>query len=82
MLTSIVLRFTDVTALTVQNGNKDVGAIDSAIYDILVKNGKIDEKKLKVIWKSQELFQYPWALEKNVSEEDMKLIQNAMLDIK
>lgn len=69
------------TALAIQNKTQDVGAIDSAFYNNLVKNGKVDGSKIKVIWQSEELFQYPWAVEKNVSDADIKLIREAMLAI-
>ncbi|MFC0212343.1 phosphate/phosphite/phosphonate ABC transporter substrate-binding protein [Paenibacillus chartarius] len=71
----------DATALAVQNKTQDVGAIDSAIFDNLVKNGKIDGSQFKIIWKSEQLFQYPFAVEKTVPEADIKKIQEAMFAI-
>lgn len=69
------------TALAIQNKTQDVGAIDSAFFNNLVKNGKVDGSKIKVIWQSEELFQYPWAVEKGVPEADVAAIQDAMLAI-
>lgn len=69
------------TALAIQNKTQDVGAIDSAFYNNLVKNGKVDGSKIKIIWQSEELFQYPWAVEKTVSDADIKAIQDAMLAV-
>jgi len=69
------------TALAIQNKTQDVGAIDSAFYNNLVKNGKVDGGKIKIIWQSEELFQYPWAVEKTVPESEIKAIQEAMLAI-
>ena len=79
------VRFTgshDATALAVQNKQVDVGAIDSAIYDKLVEEGTVDGKQFKVIWKSEKLFQYPWAVAKNTDKETMKQLQDIFLDIK
>jgi phosphonate transport system substrate-binding protein len=79
------VRFTgshDATALAVQNKQVDVGAIDSAIYDKLVEEGSIDGKQFKVIWKSEKLFQYPWAVSKNTDKETMKKLQEIFLGIK
>lgn len=79
------VRFTgshDATALAVQNKQVDVGAIDSAIYDKLIEEGSIDGDQFKVIWKSEKLFQYPWAVSKNTDSETMKDLQNIFLDIK
>ncbi|MDM5316396.1 phosphate/phosphite/phosphonate ABC transporter substrate-binding protein [Fictibacillus sp. b24] len=79
------VRFTgshDATALAVQNKQVDVGAIDSAIYDKLVEEGSIDGDQFKVIWKSEKLFQYPWAVSKNTDSKTMKELQDIFLDIK
>lgn len=71
----------DATALAIQNRSLDVGAIDSAIYANLVKQNKVDGSKIKTIWQSEQLFQYPWAVEKNVSDEDIAKIQEALFSI-
>ncbi|MDF2959094.1 MAG: phosphonate transporter substrate-binding protein [Paenibacillus sp.] len=70
------------TALAVQNKMQDIGAIDSAFYNNLVKQGKVDGSKIKTIWQSEELFQYPWAVVKTISDADIKIIQDTMLTIK
>lgn len=71
----------DATALTVQNKQVDAGAIDSAIYNQLIESGKIDGEQLKIIWKSAELFQYPWAVNKNIDDEIIKQLQETFLAI-
>ncbi|MFZ3578469.1 phosphate/phosphite/phosphonate ABC transporter substrate-binding protein [Virgibacillus sp. DJP39] len=71
----------NATALTVQNGDVDAGAIDSAIYNQLIDSGIIDEKKVKIIWKSDKLFQYPWAVHKNTDKETIKDLKEAFLAI-
>jgi phosphonate transport system substrate-binding protein len=70
----------DATAIAVENEQVDVGAIDSAIFNTLKKNEKIGDN-FKVIWQSDKLFQYPWAVSKAVSEELATRIQNAFLKI-
>lgn len=78
------VRFTgshDATALAIQNKQVDVGAIDSAIYDQLVEAGKVDGEQLKIIWKSEKLFQYPWAVNQNVEENVKKQLQESFLSI-
>ncbi|WP_170008705.1 phosphate/phosphite/phosphonate ABC transporter substrate-binding protein [Bacillus fonticola] len=78
------VRFTgshDATALSVQNKQVDVGAIDSAIYNQLVEAGKIDGDQLKVIWESDQLFQYPWAVTKNTDEETIQKLQETFIAI-
>lgn len=78
------VRFTgshDATALAVQNKQVDAGAIDSAIFNQLVESGKVDDKQVKVIWKSDKLFQYPWAVHKDTDKETIKKLQKAFLAI-
>ncbi|WP_028612377.1 phosphate/phosphite/phosphonate ABC transporter substrate-binding protein [Paenibacillus harenae] len=69
------------TALAIQNNMQDVGAIDSAYFNNLVKQGKIDGDQYKIIWKSEELFQYPWAVVNTMPAEDIAIIQETMLTI-
>ncbi|AJD92815.1 phosphonate ABC transporter substrate-binding protein [Jeotgalibacillus malaysiensis] len=78
------VRFTgshDATALAVQNEQVDAGAIDSAIYNQLIESGKIDDSQLKVIWTSEPLFQYPWAVTAGTDEETIAALQEAFLAI-
>lgn len=69
------------TALAIQNKMQDVGAIDSAYFNNLVKQGKIDGAKIKTIWQSEELFQYPWAVVNSMPDSDIKIIRETMLAI-
>ncbi|KAA0547819.1 phosphate/phosphite/phosphonate ABC transporter substrate-binding protein [Bacillus sp. BGMRC 2118] len=70
----------DATAIAVANKQVDAGAIDSAIFNTLKKNGKIGDD-YKVIWQSEKLFQYPWAVSKAVNDELVKKIQDAFLKV-
>jgi phosphonate transport system substrate-binding protein len=72
----------DITALAIQNKKYDAGAIDSAIYNQLVEDGKVDGSKIRVIWQSQKLFQYPWAVSPEVDDETVKKLQDAFLSVK
>jgi phosphonate transport system substrate-binding protein len=78
------LRFTgshDITALTVENKQIDAGAIDSAIFDMLVEQKKIDGNQFKVIWKSEAIFQYPWAVKDDTNQKTIDLLREAFLSI-
>jgi len=78
------VRFTgshDATALAVQNNHVDAGAIDSAIFNQLIESGKVDESQLKVIWKSDKLFQYPWAVHKDTDDQTIQTLQKAFKNI-
>lgn len=69
------------TALAVQNKQQDVGAIDSAYYNNLVQQGKVDGSLIKIIWQSEPLFQYPWAVVDSLPQDIIDRIRKAMLAI-
>lgn len=71
----------DATAIAVENKKIDAGAIDSAIFESMKKNGVVDSEKFKIIWKSEKLFQYPWAVKKNTSDELKTALRQAFLKI-
>lgn len=71
----------DVTAAAVEQGHVDAGAIDSAIYEMLIRNGKVDETKSKIIWQSDKLFQYPWAVRSGTPDETVAALRRAFLAI-
>jgi len=71
----------DITALAVQNKEVDAGAIDSAIYENLIVQGTIDGEQFKIIWESEELYQYPWAVRKGTDAAVIKKLQDTFVAI-
>jgi phosphonate transport system substrate-binding protein len=71
----------DATSLAVENKQNEAGAVDSAIYNQLVEAGKVKGDQLKVIWESDKLFQYPWAVKKSMDDETVKALQDVFLKI-
>lgn len=71
----------DATGQSIQNKHIDAGAIDSAYFNSLVKQGKLDESKFRVIWKSEPLFQYPWAVASDVDDDTIKLLRDTFVAI-
>ncbi|WP_078554256.1 phosphate/phosphite/phosphonate ABC transporter substrate-binding protein [Bacillus alkalicellulosilyticus] len=71
----------DITAQQVQDNMVDVGAIDSAIYHELVAEGVIDESQIKIIWTSEQLYQYPWTVSGTTDEETIQALQEAFVGI-
>ncbi|NJP39167.1 phosphate/phosphite/phosphonate ABC transporter substrate-binding protein [Alkalicoccus luteus] len=71
----------DITADAVANGSVDAGAIDSAIFQALINDGLIDEDDYKIIWESQQLYQYPWAVPDGTSDERISDIQEAFMAV-
>ncbi|OUM89109.1 MAG: phosphonate ABC transporter substrate-binding protein [Bacillus thermozeamaize] len=72
----------NVTALSVASKQVDVGAIDSAYFQQMIKDGKVKESDYKVIWQSEKLFQYPFAVKKGTDEATVAKLQAAFMSIK
>ncbi len=71
----------DIVAESVVNGSVHVGAIDSAIFEARIRSGAINEDDYKIIWKSEEIFQYPWAVRSDMDEATIQEIQDAFVAI-
>ncbi|MGO4886532.1 phosphate/phosphite/phosphonate ABC transporter substrate-binding protein [Anaerobacillus sp. MEB173] len=71
----------DITAQSVQNKQVDAGAIDSAIFQALIKEGSIDGDQFKIIWESDQLYQYPWVVPGDMDESTIALVQEAFENI-
>ena len=71
----------DATALAVQHKHVDAGAIDSAFFDLLIEQGKIRRDAFKILWRSERLFQYPWAVRKDMGDAEVEAIRAAFLSV-
>lgn len=73
----------DKVLLAVANGQAEIGAIDSAIFEnTLAKNFPKEFEKVRVVWKSVELYQYPWAVSSDLPTDTIQKLQQAFLNIK
>ncbi|MDG5787255.1 phosphate/phosphite/phosphonate ABC transporter substrate-binding protein [Evansella sp. AB-P1] len=71
----------DITARVVENKDVEIGAIDSAIYGALVAAGAVDDSQIKIVWQSNQLYQYPWVVPHDMDEEMIGKVQEAFLNI-
>jgi phosphonate transport system substrate-binding protein len=73
----------DAVLKTVAANKTDIGFVDSAIFEgSLSKKFPEDFAKVRVVWKSSELYQYPWAARKDLDPAVVKKLQDAFLKIK
>ena len=63
--------------LAVYNKQADAGAISSTAKEKV----DIDFGKIKILWKSEPIYRGPWIVNKDLSDEQFYLIQNALLRI-
>jgi phosphonate transport system substrate-binding protein len=72
----------DAVLQTVSRGKADIGFVDSAIFEnSLSKNFPAEFGKVRVVWQSMELYQYPWAHRKDLDAAVVKKLQDAFLKI-
>ena len=50
----------DATIALVQSGSYQAGALSQPVWDVAIKNGKVDTKKVKVIWTTPAFGNYHW----------------------
>lgn len=72
----------DAVLASVAAGKVDVGFLDSAIYEVSLAKKVPDQfAKVTVAWKSDELFQYPWAARAGLDPNLVKQVQASMKKI-
>jgi phosphonate transport system substrate-binding protein len=74
----------DATALAVQDGTFQVGALSYTTFDKMVEDGQIDPEKVKVIWETPAFADYNFtahpALNKTFGEGFVAKLKKALLD--
>ncbi|MBK8007852.1 MAG: putative selenate ABC transporter substrate-binding protein [Rhizobiales bacterium] len=70
----------------VESGAYDIGVVDYTVYNAAVKNGKVDTKKVSIIWTSPPYPDYNWSIrgdvEKTFGPGFIKKVQDAFLKMK
>lgn len=74
------------TIALVQSGAYEVGAVNFKVWEKELKDGKIDTKKVSLIWKTPTYPDYQWTIRGDVDKEFgegfMSQVQAALLDLK
>ncbi len=71
----------DAVALAVQNGRVAGGGLSQPIYQRLLKEGKIDPAKVRVLQESPPIPEYMWTLRQGIPPAFQKELQQALLDM-
>ena len=58
----------DATIALVQSGSYEAGALSEPVWNVAVKNGKVDPNKVKVIWKTPSFGNYHWVVRPNLDQ--------------
>jgi phosphonate transport system substrate-binding protein len=75
----------DIVTTLVRDQTVDAGAVDSAILEALMKEDEAKDgtlrEDIKVLWQSEQLYQYPWVVPAETSEELIVQLQQAFAEI-
>jgi phosphonate transport system substrate-binding protein len=63
----------DKTYKLVESGSFQTGALNISVWEAAVKEGKVDESKVKVIYTTPEYYDYNWTLNKMDADTKAKL---------
>lgn len=63
----------DKTYKLVESGAFETGALNISVWEAAVKEGKVDESKVKVLYTTPEYYDYNWTLNKMEDETKAKL---------
>ncbi len=69
----------DVTISLVVESKVDIGAVNSNIFRRMIKEGRITEQQLKVVWETPPYVDYVWAVPAALSKESKRMLRNAFL---
>ncbi len=69
----------DATALAVAERRVDAGALDEAVWERLVREGKVDASKVRVFWTTPAFADYVWAVRKGLDPAVAAKIAGAFL---
>lgn len=71
----------DKTYKLVESGAFQTGALNISVWEAAVKEGKVDESKVKVFYTTPEYLDYNWTINK-VNKETKEKIKDAILSMK
>ena len=74
------------TIALVQAGSYKLGAVNYKVWESLKAQGKIDLKKISIIWKTPKYQDYQWSIrgdvDKNYGEKTIAKVKKVLLDIR
>jgi phosphonate transport system substrate-binding protein len=71
----------DATALAVANKKVDAGALDELVFGRMIKEGKLNESQVRVLYTTPPFFDYVWAARKGLDPAAAEAFTNAMLGL-
>jgi phosphonate transport system substrate-binding protein len=72
----------DMVATMVQQNQIHIGALDSVRLKGFIDNKIINPDKIRIIWRSEKLFQYPWVVNSQISSSTKDKLREVFFNIK
>lgn len=72
----------DATALWVEGGKVDAGALNSLVWEKLVQNRKVDTNKVRVFWSTPPYVDYVWTARSELDRDLRDRIVSSFLKLK
>jgi phosphonate transport system substrate-binding protein len=71
----------DATAKWVEAGKIDGGALNESVYDKMIAEGKLDPKRVRVLWTTPEYVDYTWAVRGSLDPKEIEKLRQAFLNL-
>ena len=71
----------DKTISSIKNKEADLGAVNSQVVEKMLKNGKISNKDIRILYTSPPYPDYVWAIQSDISDETMITIRETFTDL-
>lgn len=71
----------DATALAVANKKVDAGAMDENVFQKMMKDGKINDRQVRIFWTTPPFFDYVWAARKELDPKLAERFAHALLQL-
>jgi phosphonate transport system substrate-binding protein len=71
----------DATVKLVESGKVAAGALNIEVWERMNKEGKVDAKKVKVVWTTPGYIDYVWTARKEMDEALREKFKNAFLEL-
>ncbi len=71
----------DATALQVESGRVDAGALNASVWEKLVREKKVDTGKVRVIWTTPPYYDYNWTVRGDLDSAIVKKLTAAFLKL-
>ena len=71
----------DVTAAWVESGRVDAGVLNEAVWETLIREERVDETKVRVIWTTPPFPDYNWTVRPGLDAALVERIQEAFLKL-